>query len=61
MIKRILALAIIGSFTFEANKLEIAKKCYSQTYDIGNYFKVNDVFTLESSVEELNNYIESKK
>ncbi|MFN5347745.1 MAG: DUF4476 domain-containing protein [Bacteroidota bacterium] len=52
---------LLGCFTFEANKLEMAKNCYSHTYDIGNYFKVNDVFTFESSIEELNEYIESRK
>jgi hypothetical protein len=52
---------LLGCFTFEANKLEMAKNCYRRTYDIGNYFKVNDVFTFESSTEELNEYIESRK
>ena len=48
-------------FTFEENKLEIAKFAYDHTYDIGNYFKVNDVFTFETSVEELNTYIQSRR
>ena len=52
---------LLGCFTFEANKLEMAKNCYTHTFDIGNYFKVNDVFTFESSIEELNEYIESRK
>lgn len=52
---------LLGCFTFEANKLEMAKNCYTRTYDIGNYFKVNDVFTFESSIEELIEYIESRK
>lgn len=52
---------LLGSFTFEANKLEMAKNCYTHTYDIGNYFKVNDAFTFESSIEELNEYIDSRK
>nr|MBK9650340.1 DUF4476 domain-containing protein [Bacteroidota bacterium] len=47
-------------FTFEENKLEYAKYAYDYTYDIGNYFKVNDVFTFESSTEELNQYIRNK-
>ena len=50
-----------GTTSIEANKLEMAKNCYSHTYDIGNYFKVNDAFTFESSIEELNEYIESRK
>jgi hypothetical protein len=52
---------LLGCFTFEANKLEMAKNCYTHTYDIGNYFKVNDAFTFESSIDELNEYIESRK
>jgi hypothetical protein len=48
-------------FTFEENKLEIAKFAYQRTYDIGNYFKVNDVFTFESSIEELNDYIRARR
>jgi hypothetical protein len=52
---------LLGCFTFEASILEMAKNCYTHTYDIGNYFKVNDVFTFESSIEELNKYIESRK
>jgi hypothetical protein len=52
---------LLGCFTFEANKLEMAKNCYTRTYDVGNYFKVNDVFTFESTIEELNEYIESRK
>ncbi len=30
---------------------------YGRTYDIGNYYKVNDAFTFESSIDELNGYI----
>jgi hypothetical protein len=44
-------------FSFEDSKLELAKYAYGYTYDIGNYFKVNDAFTFESSIDELNTYI----
>ncbi|MBK8845035.1 MAG: DUF4476 domain-containing protein [Bacteroidetes bacterium] len=44
-------------FTFEDNKLTFAKYAYSYAYDKGNYFKINDVFTFETSIEELNEYI----
>ncbi|MFH0865904.1 MAG: DUF4476 domain-containing protein [Bacteroidota bacterium] len=44
-------------FSFEDTKLELAKYAYGYTYDLGNYFKVNDAFTFESSIEELNEYI----
>ncbi|HRC16542.1 MAG TPA: DUF4476 domain-containing protein, partial [Bacteroidia bacterium] len=51
---------LMGLFTFEESKLDFAKYAYDYTYDIGNYFKVNDMFTFESSIDDLNNYINSK-
>ncbi len=48
-------------FTFEQTRLDFAKFAYDRTYDTGNYFKVNDAFTFESSVEELNEYINAKR
>ena len=44
-------------FSFEDNKLELAKYAYGHTYDPGNYFKVNDAFTFESTIDVLNEYI----
>lgn len=46
-------------FSFEASRLDFAKHAYGFTYDIGNYFLVNDAFTFESSIDDLNNYIGS--
>jgi hypothetical protein len=51
---------LMGLFSFEDNKLDLAKFAYDHTYDIGNYYKVNDAFSFESSVEELNEYIKSR-
>ena len=48
---------IMQLFTYEESKLDFAKYAYGRTYDIGNYYKVNDAFTFESSIEELNGYI----
>ncbi len=48
-------------FTFENSRLDLAKVAYDHTYDIGNYYKVNDAFTFESSIDELNEYIESRR
>jgi len=45
-------------FTFEDTRLELAKYAYGYTYDIGNFYKLNDAFTYESSIEELNEYIQ---
>ena len=43
--------------TFESTKLEIAKLAYHKTVDQNNYYIVNDLFTFESSIMELNDYI----
>ena len=48
------------SFDFESTKLEYAKFAYDFTYDKGNYFKVNDAFDFESSIEELDEYIHGR-
>lgn len=48
---------IMQLFTYEESKLDYAKYAYGRTYDIGNYYKVNDAFTFESSIDELNAYI----
>ncbi|MCB0402631.1 MAG: DUF4476 domain-containing protein [Flavobacteriales bacterium] len=48
-------------FDFEDTKLDYAKYAYGHTYDLGNYYRLNDAFEFESSIEELNNYIESQK
>lgn len=52
---------LMGLFTFEGTKLDFAKYAYDYTYDVGNYYKVNDQFTFESSIEELNEYISGKR
>lgn len=50
---------IMSIFDFEATRLEFAKYAYGKTFDIGNYYKVNDVFDFESSISDLNAYINS--
>lgn len=52
---------VMGLFTFEDSKLDFAKYAYGRTYDIGNYYKVNDAFTFESSIDELNSYINAQR
>jgi len=44
-------------FSFEDTRLDLAKYAYGYTWDIGNYYKLNDAFTFESSIDELNAYI----
>jgi len=50
---------VMQLFTYEESKLDFAKYAYGRTYDIGNYYKVNDAFTFETSIDELNSYINS--
>lgn len=44
-------------FTFENNRLDIAKYAYSKTVDKGNYFIMNDALSMTKNKEELNNFI----
>ncbi len=48
---------IVSLFDFESGKLEFAKFAYTHTYDIGNYFIINDAFDFSSSIKELDEYI----
>jgi hypothetical protein len=51
---------IMKTFSFESSRLEYAKFAYKYTYDKENYFKVNDAFQFESSIDELNEFINNK-
>lgn len=51
---------IMDLFTFETDKLEYVKFAYNYTYDIGNYYRINDGFTFESSISDLNKFLEGK-
>mgnify|MGYP000524795864 CR=1 FL=1 len=48
---------MMSELTFEDAKLDYAKFAYNKTYDLGNYYKLNDAFDFSSSVDELNEYI----
>ncbi len=48
---------IMGLFSFENNKLDLAKYAYGRTVDKNNYYMVNDAFTFESSIAELDKHI----
>ena len=52
---------LMGLFNFEESKLDIAKYAYDHTYDVGNYYKLNDAFTFSTSTDELNQYVNSRK
>lgn len=45
--------------SFEATKLDLAKYAWHHNLDKGNYYKLNDAFSFESSIEELNKYTQS--
>ena len=49
--------AMLGEFDFENTRLTFAKYAYHYTYDIGNYYKVNDAFDFESSIKDLSRYV----
>ena len=51
------AKTMMMELSFDSAKLEYAKFAYDKTYDIGNYYKLNDAFDFSSSVDELNDYI----
>ncbi|MBU0763999.1 MAG: DUF4476 domain-containing protein [Bacteroidetes bacterium] len=44
-------------FDFEDTRLQFAKYAYGYTYDLSNYYLLNDAFEFESSIDELNDYI----
>jgi hypothetical protein len=48
-------------FSFESNKLELAKYAYRNTVDKRNYYSVFDVFSFSSSREELSRYIDGAR
>ena len=51
------AKTLLGVFSFEASKLEIAKYMYGKTTDPKNYFVVYNAFTFSKSKEELADYV----
>ncbi len=48
-------------FTFENNRLEIAKAAYRKTIDKHNYYQVNDALTFSSSKDELARFIRQSR
>ncbi len=50
---------LLPLFSFEGNKLEMAKYAYKNTLDKNNYFSVADCFTFSSNKDELMRYIQN--
>ncbi len=48
---------ILMMFSFESNKLKLAKFSYGYCIDKNNYYLVNDALTFSSSIRELDDYI----
>lgn len=53
-------ITLMELFTYEENKLDLAKLLYSKTVDKGNYYQVNDALTYSASVDELNKFLEEQ-
>jgi hypothetical protein len=51
---------VMGLFSFEETKVTFAKAAYERCSDKANFWKLNDAFTFESSIDELNEFIEKK-
>jgi hypothetical protein len=52
---------IANTFNFEDNKLEFAKFAYDFCIEPRNYFKLNEIFSFSSNVEELSDYVQSRQ
>ena len=51
---------ILGLYSFESSKLEVAKYAYDYCSDKSNYYQVNDVFSFSSSKDDLTKYLLGK-
>ncbi len=48
---------LMNEFSFESTKLDFAKSAYGKVIDKQNFYLVNNAFSFESSIKELNQYI----
>jgi len=51
---------IMKTFSYEDSRLDFAKYAYERTYDIDNYYKVNDAFEFELTTDELNSFLDNR-
>lgn len=51
---------MLQTFSFETNKVELAKLIWHKTTDKASYFKIYDVFTFSSSEKSVQDYIDSQ-
>lgn len=52
---------LVGLFSFDNNKLELAKHAYRFTVDRNNYFQVGNAFSFSSNREELMRFIQEQR
>lgn len=52
---------LLGQFSFEVNKLTVAKHCYQFATDRQNYYSVADALNHSNSKNELMRYIQQQK
>jgi len=48
---------LMSVFSFESTRLDFAKYAYAKVIDKQNYYLVNNAFSFESSIQDLNQYI----
>lgn len=48
---------LLEEFSFEKDKLDMAKFAYAYTYDVGNFFQINDGFSFSTSTRDLEQFI----
>lgn len=51
---------IMKAIDYEDSRLDFAKYAYDFAYDPDNYYKVNDGFEFEMTIEELDEYLQNK-
>jgi hypothetical protein len=53
--------SILNEFSFESTKLQFAKDNYSKVINKRDFFLINDVFTFQSSKDDLNQFLERQQ
>ena len=49
---------LLNEFSFESTRLQLAKDAYRNVVDKNNYYTINDVFTFQSSKDELLEFLD---
>lgn len=54
-------ISLLNEFSFESTKLKFAKDYYRVVVDRRNYFMINDVFTFQSSKDDLTDFLNTQE